>query len=141
MAKKELNGNYPIPNIGVKQGSWYFPLMLLFLTICAAAIAVLLGGMVDILEISMGLKTILILILAIVLVLYIIAAISIFIEWYKNTVAIKDQEIAKSQILFLEAFRRAKALKPGAVLYDETEWVHDLARNFRKQKQEKKSKK
>ena len=117
MAKKELNqkGASTISNIGVKQGSWYFPLMLLFATICAAGLALVIGGMIDILKLSLGLTTILVLVLTAILVVYIVLIVKIIMEWCKNTTAVTDQEVAKKQILFLEAYRRAKELKPSAV--------------------------
>jgi hypothetical protein len=123
-----------IPNIGMKQGSWYFPLTFLFTTICGAAIILLISAITDTMQISSGLKIIMMLISAIIIALYLFAMIMLFKEWYKNTKAITDQEIAKAQILFLEAYKKAKEAKPDEALYDETEWIHDLSANLRKNK-------
>jgi len=136
MVKKEFDKASTIPNIGVKQGSWYFPLMMLFITICAGAVIVLISAIVDILKLSIGLKTIMMMLAAAIIVLYTLAMIKIFKEWYFHALANTDQEIAKAQILFLESFRRAKELKPNAVLYDEAEWIHDLTEHLRRNKPE-----
>lgn len=136
MIKKEVfeTKTNTIPNIGMKQGSWYFPLIFLFITICAGIIVLLISAIIDILQLNTGLTVIMMLLVIIILALYIIAVIKIFKECYKNTKAITDQEIAKSQILFLEAYTKAKQAKPDEALYDETEWIHDLSANLRKNK-------
>lgn len=143
MAKKELmhHGVSLIPGIGEKQGSWYFPLKFLFTTICAAIIIVALGVLIDMLQLTGGIKIMILLLLIMIAVLYLAAAIIIFIEWWKNTKAIVDQEIAKKQILFLETYKKAAMLKPGAALYDETEWVHDIVEDLKAKTEKKPEKK
>ena len=142
MAKKEeINESTPIPNIGEKQGSWYFPLILIFTTLCTAAIVLLISAVIDVLQLSTGPTTLLVIIIAAILALYVISDIIIFTEWSKNTKAITDQEIAKSQILFLEAYKKARELKPGQALYDTKEWLHDLTTTLRKNKPEKQTEK
>ncbi len=142
MAKKELHhGVSFIPNLGEKQGSWYFPLKFLFTTLCAAVIIFAIGSVLDFLELAQGWKVMLIMVMVAVAILYLISAVLIFLEWWKNTKAIVDQEKAKSQILFLETYKKAKQLKPGAALYDETEWLHDLITNLKNKPEFKKEKK
>ncbi len=142
MAKKEMHhGVSFIPGIGEKQGSWYFPLKFLFTTLCAAIIIFALGSVTDFQELTKAAKVLMVLLIVVVAILYLVAAILIFIEWWKNTRAIVDQETAKAQILFLESYKKAKLQKPGAALYDETEWLQDIIRNLKNKNIEKTKKK
>ena len=136
MAKKEAyEQNIDIiPAIGIKQGSWYFPLKFFFTTICTGIILLAIGAMIDLLEIIGIMKIIMMTLIILIILGYIFAVVKLFIEWCKNTKAITDQEIAKAQILYLEVYNRARQYKPGEALYDETEWVHDISENLRKEK-------
>ncbi len=136
MVKKEVyEQNIDIiPAIGMKQGSWYFPLKFLFSTVCATIIILAITAMIDLLEITGAMKTIMMTVVVLIILGYVVAIVKLFIDWCKNTKAITDQEIAKSQILYLEVYNRARQYKPGEALYDETEWVHDISANLRKEK-------